>query len=1575
MDITNESLKAIQSFGQGIQNLSGEVEITADIVTKLKNVFGELGAEADSLVQANGRLTEKGFNSLEKSLDTAGKNYLKSMQSIQKDTDMIFGKLNNAFGDFAKRIPVIGKTLEKGFSTMLNSLTTRMDALLAKTWGRMGAGARAGAAAGATALIAGGALLLKQFNEIEKASISLSEQTGLSGKNLANLRSNMVTAHNASIAFGVSMKESADATAGLVTSMGNFRKITPELIRNTSIIAKYTGLGAEQAAKFTGTLVKGFGMSANDVENFSDRIVDFATKSGVNARKVMADIAQNTSLMSVYMSRGEDYLKRTAVQAQKLGMSLSEADSVSKGFLDLDSAAESVGLLNQYTGSSLNAMEMFNLAARKDTEGIMNRLNKAFSTPQGIRFIQEMPGLAEQFASKFGMNLQQLRIAAGLEKDMTESSKVRKTESEKIAETVAKQQTSLEQITNQLKSDVFPIINSIAESIVSVVSGIGPTGIKAALGVAAALTGLGLGKFLLKGTTVMPMITKEIGFGGGSGLGGDYGGDSGRDRRNRNKPKGRVGRAFDAVKNLSGAKNLSGGTGSKALSTGFKFIGGAGKKALGPLASAAFMIPTALEAWNSKDPEKMIPAALGFLGGLGGAALGSIALPGIGTVAGGAAGGVAGEALGEWLIGGTDKAAPNKAAPNKAAPDKAATGRVVSSPNLFMVGEENRKEIIVPTERIRKGMPIDSGVAKELASIGVPGYNTGRRSRLAAAGTRRESQIQRSANERVVAGALSDPAMIKQREVAVAQAAQRERDEQRRMMKEVENKSLEIMEEERRVMTDIAKPAGDFAKTLSWWEKLKQKGAALAAKAAQKAREYAGKTRDRFFENLRNSNGNLRDALSMTWQQTVGDLEQLQSKLYGKLEQWAGQIVDKIGNWVQDKAEQAGKWAWEKIKDVGNSILDAAGVNNEANRQQITNATKGLLEAGRESFKEAYDRTATEQGRLDAEVQADALEAGVGGSKPELGEGGVTGFFKNVGTKIGETVGNAVYSATNAFSTGREFSHVSKDLGGMDSSSFTEGMNFAEKGIFKLGETFGALEQKLGPMVEGMGSLAKSVDGTAVAMLAGGDAVGALTYTAKKAATTKALNLGTENLLKGTKLEGRAGSIVAGAGALAEGDIKGAAKAVGIDIGSKALGSGASGIATGLGASASAAKYIGGGVAAAGVGAVGGLMKGDMKAAGRGALEGAVGYAIGAALTPVLGPLGPIVGGFIAGPATAGIIKTGKEAKKGIGNMGKGIGKMFSGDFKGGGKAILKGTGQVFMAGFKGLGEFAKGIGGMFGIGKKNAKDHRKEVLKKLAGAVRGSSGGGKIFQSGGKLSKNKKFQEALAGAVKIGKNGPDKVSMSYTINAIQKAFGLSPEIAQAVIYAGLGADMTDEQLAYIDQELGVGWESVLKEGSWQKAFDASGTLRGTGETWKGLAGAGATDSSAAMNLLNQQDGTAAREAAAASAAAEKEQRAAERGSIRDQLVRFNSDGSGISYEEIDELRRLGIEGREIGREFTDMDALSREGGGTGIVQATGNIYLDGVLVGRLSNDAAAEAGAAGLPTPKTRGGGSVGAM
>ena len=55
----------------------------------------------------------------------------------------------------------------------------------------------------------------------------------------------------------------------------------------------------------------------------------------------------------------------------------------------------------------------------------------------------------------------------------------------------------------------------------------------------------------------------------------------------------------------------------------------------------------------------------------------------------------------------------------------AATGKYVNSPTLMMVGEGGAGEVVIPTERIKKGLPINAGVANELASIGVPGFGVG----------------------------------------------------------------------------------------------------------------------------------------------------------------------------------------------------------------------------------------------------------------------------------------------------------------------------------------------------------------------------------------------------------------------------------------------------------------------------------------------------------------------------------------------------------------------------------------------------------------------------------------------------------------------------------------------------------------------------------------------------------------------------------------------------------------------------------------------------------------------------------
>ena len=162
---------------------------------------------------------------------------------------------------------------------------------------------------------------------------------------------------------------------------------------------------------------------------------------------------------------------------------------------------------------------------------------------------------------------------------------------------------------------------------------------------------------------------------------------------------------------------------------------GAQLKKTGPTFSAAIM--TGMTKWSKggslteamtvgakagitaglNDPGSKLNELLGKMGGLG-----DVAKAGMAAFAGGknvkrAVVGAGARSLAGYIQGGG-----NFGFGGKKGPEAAAQGKYVNSPTLMMVGEEGRGEVVIPTERIRKGLPINAGVAKELGSIGVPGF-------------------------------------------------------------------------------------------------------------------------------------------------------------------------------------------------------------------------------------------------------------------------------------------------------------------------------------------------------------------------------------------------------------------------------------------------------------------------------------------------------------------------------------------------------------------------------------------------------------------------------------------------------------------------------------------------------------------------------------------------------------------------------------------------------------------------------------------------------------------------------------
>lgn len=1530
-NITGNAESTANAFQNLVLTTEGQLNATKDLEKELPKLAKEM-----SQLTKGSRITNKGFKALEDSLGQAGKDLSKSLQAVYGQTDKAIGKVNNAFEKFSSRIPVIGKTIQKGFENFMGSFEGVIDKYMARIQraGAVGRGGMAAAGILGAAGVAAAVLLGRQFNQIEKSSIAISKATGLTGKDLEGVRTSMRVAQDASYQLGISMEESASASSALVTSLGDFRKITPELIKQTTVLAKFTGASAEEAGKFVGTLTKGFGKSAEDVDKFVDGIATFATREGVNARKVLGDIVSDTNLMSIYMSRGEDALKRAAVQAAKMGMSLSETQGVSEAFLDLEGGAELVGQINMYTGGSLNALEMFNLAAKNDTVGIMNRLNQAFSTPQGIRFIEDMPGLAKQFAGQFGMNLKQLRIAAGLDRERSKISDGELKKQQDIEKTVAEQQTKFEKISNEIKSRIFPIVNTIAEKALKITEealklteGVTGAQVKAALQIGGVLAGGALVALLARGTSLNPMFVKQVGTGVGTGGGGGRsvgrGGGGFRGAYEGVRSVGRAARGGFRGGGLRGAfegvrTNIGRQGGSKALFKGAgNLFKGAGKLFKGGAMGALFAIPELIDIIASGGGmAEIIPLLFSVLGGAGGALLGSLGGP-LGTFAGGAAGGYGGKALGNALVslfGGG-----------------AATGQVVSSPRLFMVGEENRTEAIIPTERIRKGLPIDAGVARELGSIGVPGYMTGLGTLTGRRSSRAKREQIRSSQATVQQGAQSDPAVIRERELAFERAAQKERDEQRRMMANIEQKSLEILEEEKRAASNISTSHGKFSRGVSLFERIQQA-----------AGQYARKTFNRFADNLKKNNGDLRAALKDTWAQTVGDIENLQQRLLGKLEGMISNLVNKVGNYLADKAGDVVDY----LADKGKSAINYLTRNNAANSKQVTEGVVEIFEDVKTTAVGGYEAAlnSTDELALDTLTplsQGDMIMSPDGMTMveppPDFYDKMINPV-KNLTDTVSRSIGNAVRNSQEGFARGREFGRAdSATRGNLETDGFFEG------GGAKVGQALGELEKRLGPVGKGLSAFTRNLDSTSVGMLASGDFTGVAEYALKKEVTSRAIEFGTDKLagaaLGDLGIGGQDNPLLAGAANIAQGNYKAAAGDIGLDIGAMGIEKGVNALVGGGVAKSGVLKglSVGGGVAAAGLGAVGGIMQGDYKMAAKGAAEGAVGYVIGGALTPVLGPLGPIVGGIVAGPVTDGIITTGKELGKGAKNLGKGVGKLFKGDFKGGLGSLGKGAGQILMSGVKGLGSLAKGLGGLVGIGRESKKDKRRKFIKML---MHDLATGRPLVGQGGRM-KNKKAQERLLVGLKWGENGPDQALMNEMTAQIMTIAGVPMDIAQAFIFAAAGAKFNDEDLAQLDAEMGTGF----KNADLSNQFDMS-TKKGRKQAYRFIR----EDSGAniSTNLSTVRDATRLQKHA-------ETQRQSEL--IKQEMARLQE--GGLTVEELRQVAQMAG-GADLTKTFDNQNQLI-EGGGSGINTRTGNVFLDGVMVGTISMESADELKADGL--------------
>ena len=517
-------------------------------------------------------------------------------------------------------------------------------------------------------------LIIRQLFKVSTTMAGLARSTGLVGSNLTMITNNVEQSTAGLYAFGMNMEEVGRQAGALVDALGNASYVTEQLITNTSLIAKATGMSADEAANLTSTLIKGFDKTTPQVKEFADSMMSFASTSGVNARKVMRDIANDSNLTSIYLGRGEDYLMKSAVLAAKMGKSLAEQNQTLDAFSTIESSVENVAEINRLTGANLDAQKMFMMFQTQDTLGVMRELQGAFSNPRAIAMLDKYPGAFKSVAGSLNLSIKDLkqmdRVMADFEKSTMGASKSQ----QEIEDHIKAGMDILEQMKGIFFSAILPAFNNIGKMLMN---NIKPT---------------------------LNTITDQ---------------------------------ASKFGKTLSNAMNAERTFGGKIKAMFITIV-----EALQPAITA--VVNTIMN---------QVKAHFGRLGGL--------------------------------LF--TDNVPEN------------AKGNVYSRPTLGIIGEENRAEVVIPTERIRKGLPVNSSVAAELSSIGVPGFFAGGRG----GGRVSSAAINTAANtftarqqQRAVLASQGDPEAVRRIEAKIEKQAAEVRKEQRALVNDIMSETL-AMEKQR----------------------------------------------------------------------------------------------------------------------------------------------------------------------------------------------------------------------------------------------------------------------------------------------------------------------------------------------------------------------------------------------------------------------------------------------------------------------------------------------------------------------------------------------------------------------------------------------------------------------------------------------------------------------------------------------------------------------------------------------------------------------------------------------------------
>jgi len=245
------------------------------------------------------------------------------------------------------------------------------------------------------------------FSKLASAAATFRQETGLLNSQTDGLQKNIYRAYSNTSKLGASMEDAAKAGAAFTNTFDGVEQPSAAVLENMIVLNKNFGVAVQTGAEVTKLFRNMSGLSAEAAQNQTALVAEASKLAGVAPQKVMADIASNTETAYQFFGGSVTELSKAAVQAAKMGTSISAMADTAKGLLDFESSITKELEASAMLGQSVNFNRARELAATGDLLGMQKAVMDEL---EGVGDISKMNYYQQQkIAEASGMTVDEIK--------------------------------------------------------------------------------------------------------------------------------------------------------------------------------------------------------------------------------------------------------------------------------------------------------------------------------------------------------------------------------------------------------------------------------------------------------------------------------------------------------------------------------------------------------------------------------------------------------------------------------------------------------------------------------------------------------------------------------------------------------------------------------------------------------------------------------------------------------------------------------------------------------------------------------------------------------------------------------------------------------------------------------------------------------------------------------------------------------------------------------------------------------------------------------------------------------------